>query len=224
MRNTISLIILLFIKITSNIFYKFEVKWLSSGNHDWNKIRIISFLNHTSLFEPLFIGILPYSFIFKLSKHLIAPGASKTLERPLVGYFWKLMGPGIVSITRKKDKSWREFRERIHDDSIIVIAPEGRMKRKNGLDLDGKKMSVKSGICDILEIEEAGDILFTYSGGLHHVQAPGEKIPRIFKRIKVNLEQISIAEYKKRFDGEGVEWKRNVLKDIQSKLENNCPS
>ena len=81
---------------------------------------------------------------------MAAPGADKTLDRPLVGTLYKLMSPGITSITRKRDDTWEQFVHSISPDSIIVIAPEGRMKRKNGLDLDGNKMTVRSGVADLL--------------------------------------------------------------------------
>lgn len=223
MRNFISFVVLSTIKFFANLFYRFEAKWLGREVSNWDSIRLIVFLGHTSLYEPLFIGLLPWKFVKKLSRKLVAPGASKTMQRPIVGKFWKLMSPGMTSISRKRDKSWREFMQKISDDSVIIIAPEGRMKRKNGLDVNGQKMTVKSGISDILEFENEGDMLIAYSGGLHHIQAPGEKFPKLFKKIKANLEVISIKEYKTKFDSEGIQWKKDVTSDFQNRLEKNCP-
>ena len=185
--------------------------------------RYIVFLNHTSLYEPLYIGILPLPFIWRISRKLVAPGADKTLDRPLVGIFWKLMGPGIISITRKRDKSWTKFMEAIHNRAVIVMAAEGRMKRRNGLDLDGKPMTIRSGVADVLEQINEGNMLIAYSGGLHHVQVPGQKLPRIFKTLKLNLEVIDIPKYKSKFNTEGIQWKRDVVEDFQNRLESNCP-
>lgn len=222
MRTLISFTIFSFIKIFTRIFYKTEVNWVSDYK-TWKKIRYIVFLNHTSLYEPLYIGALPWSFIWRISRKLVGPGADKTLNRPIVGFFWKLMGPGLISITRKRDKSWREFMEAIHNKSVIVIAAEGRMKRTNGLDLTGKPMTVRSGVCDILEQLNEGNMLIAYSGGLHHIQRPGQHLPKLFKTLKLNLEVLDIPEYKAQFNTEGIQWKRDVVADMQKRLEKNCP-
>lgn len=155
---------------------------------------------------------------------MVAPGADKTLNRPIVGKIWKLMGPGIYSITRKRDKTWRKFMQAIHNRSVIVIAAEGRMKRPNGLDLHGRPMTVRAGVADVLEHLQDGNILVVYSGGLHHVQKPGEGLPHLFKTLKLNIEVLDIDQYKARFNTEGIQWKKDVVKDMQLRLENNCPS
>jgi 1-acyl-sn-glycerol-3-phosphate acyltransferase len=222
MRMFISFITLCLIKFWAKIFYRFEVKWLNSEPH-WKKIRLVIFLNHTSLYEPLYIGLLPFTFIWRLSRKMVAPGADKTLNRPIVGVFWKLMGPGILSISRKRDKTWSTFMKAIEDRSVILIAPEGRMKRPTGLDLNDKPMTVRGGISDIIEQLNEGNMLIAYSGGLHHVQKPGQTIPKFFKLLKMNIERLDIAEYKSQFKSEGVQWKRDVMNDLQHRLETNCP-
>jgi 1-acyl-sn-glycerol-3-phosphate acyltransferase len=222
MRFIISFVLLNFIKLFARIFYRFDVKWLNC-DPSWKKIRLVVFLNHTSLYEPLYVGMLPFTFIWRLARKMVAPGADKTLNRPIVGFFWKLMGPGIQSVTRKRDKSWVQFMQAIHDRSVIIIAPEGRMKRTNGLDLNGKPMTVKGGVADVLEMINEGNMLLAYSGGLHHVQAPGQFMPRLFKTLKMNIELIDIPTYKKQFNTEGVQWKKDVVKDMQLRMEKNCP-
>lgn len=228
MKTILSLFILFSVRLFAKVFYRFEVKWVSPTNEaaekeNWQDIRLLVFLNHTSLYEPLYVAVPPASFVFKLAKKMVAPGADKTLKRPLVGTFWKFMGPGLISISRKRDKTWKAFMEAIKNHSIIVIAPEGRMKRANGLDLNGKPMTVRSGVADILEQLDEGKILVAYSGGLHHVQVPGQKLPKLFKTIKMNLELLDVEEYKSRFEGSGVQWKRGVVNDMQRRLEINCP-
>lgn len=208
------------------MFYRFKIGWpIPRKEFPWNEIRLIVFLNHTSLFEPLFVGFLPVSFLRMLSKRLVAPGADKTLNRPLVGSIYRLFSPGIVSITRKRDNSWANFMESIAPDSIIGILPEGRMKRKNGLDLEGNKMTVRGGIADVLEGLHQGKMVFAYSGGLHHINVPGEKTFRIFKTIKMNLELMDIAEYKKQFaDASNPSvWRKRLLQDMQHRLETKIP-
>ncbi len=111
----------------------------------------------------------------------------------------------------------------IHDRAVIAMALEGRMKRRNGLDLAGKKMTVKSGVADIIAELEEGNILVAYSGGLHHVQVPGQILPRLFRKLKLNLEIIDIEDYKSNFNTEGIQWKRDVTADFQRRLETNCP-
>ncbi len=220
MKNLISFFILLTIRVFSKVFYRFRIGWPKEPIR-WNEIKLIIFLNHTSLFEPIFLGFLPVSFLWRLSKHLAAPGADKTLNRPIVGTLYKLMSPGITSITRKRDESWDEFMYSLSDDSVVVIAPEGRMMRKNGLDLHGNKMTVKAGVVDILSGLNKGQMVIAYSGGLHHVQIPGEGLPKLFKTLKLNLETFEIADYKESF-GKSVnsnEWKKLVLEDLQHRLE-----
>jgi len=225
MKSLVSYIILLTTKYLSAIFYRFEIGW-SATPIRWNDVKLIIFLNHTSLFEFLYVGFLPNHFLRKLSKRMVAPTADKTLNRPIVGFFFKLFSPGMVPITRKRDNSWDNFIESIYEDSIIIIAPEGRMMRKNGLDLQGKKMNVKPGIVDILSSLEHGQMIIAYSGGLHHVQIPDEGFPKLFKTLSMNLDAFDIQDYKRMFtDNIGSEiWKKAVLDDLQWRLENRIPA
>jgi len=224
MKSLISYFILLCIKYFSRLFYHFEIGW-PQNKIKWGKVRLIVFLHHTSLYEFLYLGFLPNHFLRKLSKRMVAPAADKTLNRPLVGFFFKLFSPGMIPITRKRDDSWGNFLESIYDDSIILIAPEGRMKRKTGLDLDGKKMTVKPGVVDILAGLNNGQMVFAYSGGLHHVQVPDEGLPKLFKTLKMNLEAFDINEYKSLFTSAkgSDDWKKAVLTDMQQRLETKVP-
>lgn len=224
MRILISFLILLAIKIFAHIFYKLDYKWIGEHNEDFKDIRLAILLNHTSLYEPLFLSATPISFIWKLACKMVAPGADKTLNRPLVGRFWKFMAPGLISISRKRDKTWFRFLELIKQKSIILIAPEGRMKRNSGLDNNGKPMTVRSGVAEIIEVlPDEGDILIAYSGGLHHVQHPGEHFPRLFKKLKLNLERIPVKEYKNKFNSEGIQLRRDIVADLENRLRTNCP-
>lgn len=225
MRQILSFFTLLFIKFFSRIFFRFEVKWLNKQAR-WENIKMIVLLNHTSLLEPLYLSYLPISFLWRLSKRMVAPGADKTLKRPLVGFFYKVFSPGMTPITRKRDDSWVQFMESIYEDSIIVIIPEGRMKRPSGLDLNGNKMTVKSGITDVLKGLNKGEMLFAYSGGLHHVHAPGEKKYHFFKTLKLNLEVFDIAAYKAMFGTDQTTdiWRNKVIEDLQIRLETKAPT
>ena len=154
---------------------------------------------------------------------MVAPAADKTLNRPIVGKFWKLLFPGIISISRKMDAPWRQFMQALENKSIIIIAAEGRMKRANGLDANGRPMTVRSGVADILDQLDEGKMLVAYSGGLHHIQIPGQKIPRLFKTMKLNFDILDISDYKNSFPVEGIQWKRAVVRDMQERLETRCP-
>jgi 1-acyl-sn-glycerol-3-phosphate acyltransferase len=226
MKSLISYITLLCIKYFSKLFYRFKITWPPKKNRiRWKEVRLIIFLNHTSLFEFLFLGFLPNHFLRTLSKRMVAPAADKTLNRPLVGFFFKLFSPGMMPITRKRDNTWEQFLDSIYEDSIIIIAPEGRMMRKNGLDLEGNKMNVKPGVVDVLKGLHKGQMVLAYSGGLHHVQVPGEGLPRLFKTIKMNLETFEIPVYKNLFHAEigSDAWKKLVLDDLQHRLETKVP-
>ena len=223
MRNTISFTVFMGVKLFSSIFYKLDLKWLG-GSKDFEGARLVIFLNHTSLYEPLFLRAAPNRFLWTLAQKMIAPAADKTLNRPVVGKFWKVMFPGLISITRKRDKSWFDFLKSIENKRIIIIAPEGRMKRRSGLDSHDKPMSVRSGVAEIISELNEGELIFAYSGGLHHVQHPGQLYPRLFKRIKLNLEKIDIPTYKNQFNSEGIQFRKDVVADLEMRIRNKCPS
>lgn len=221
LKNTFQYIILLMIKYVSKIFYRYKVTCFSAlAKEQWHDIHLIIFLNHTSLYEPIFVAVPPNKFLWHLSKNLIVPAADTTMERPVVGRFLSLLIPGFIPISRKKDHTWDHFLEQIEHGKVTAILPEGRMKRRTGLDKDGKPMTIKPGVVDILERLSVGNILFAYSGGLHHIQAPGERFPRVFKKVSVGLETISIMEYKKQIKaGSGVNFRAKVLADLEKKLK-----
>lgn len=226
MQKIISFVILSFVKTLSHLFYKADFNWITPApEKPWEHARLMVFLNHTSLYEPLFIQYLSYSFLWKLVGRVNVPGADVTLNRPIVGRFWKMMLPNISSVTRKKDSSWSSYLKSIKADSLILIAPEGRMKRPGGLDKFGKPMSVKGGVADILENLNDGAMILCLSGGLHHIQAPGQFVPHLFKTIRMNLAFYDVKEYKERFqDLSPRERKMKITQDLQAQLETNCPT
>lgn len=197
MRAYLVFLILLGIKIATRIFYRIDMQWIGHPAPDpWRHHRIVAFLNHTSLYEPLFAAGTPNHFLWRMARHGTVPIASKTADRLVVGRFFGLMAQNVISITRERDESWSEVLRRIDPDAMVVIAPEGRMKRATGLDSQGRPMTVRGGIADILESIGEGRMLLAYSGGLHHVQVPGEKNPRVFKTIRMRLELVDIGTYR----------------------------
>jgi 1-acyl-sn-glycerol-3-phosphate acyltransferase len=212
-------------KSLSTLLYRFETQWLSEERFEvCQQVRLLVLLNHTSLFEPLFLRIAPHQLIWRISQRLLIPVADTTLQRPIVGKLLRAIVPGIVAISRKRDDSWQQFLAHVKNDAMVAILPEGRMKRANGLDKEGKPMSVRGGIADLLSRMDDGKILFVYSGGLHHIQAPGESKLRLFKKIKVNLEMVDIARYKTAMHAEQrKQFILNVVADMDRRLRENVP-
>lgn len=216
--------LLLTLKVLSSLFYPCKAQWSPVKIRDWQDIKLIIFLNHTSLFEVLFIQLISVKGLWIIADRFIVPGAEISLNRPIVGKILHTLIPGIIPISRKKDDTWQHFLSFVNHDKITTILPEGRMKRRNGLDKNGQPMSVRGGFVDILQKLNHGKILFVYSGGLHHIQAPGEKLPKLFKSIKANLEIVDLASYKQQFTMEdSTEFKTQVITDVSNKLRDNIP-
>jgi hypothetical protein len=217
--------LLVSLKILGRIFYRRDFGFVGPvPAKPWGDIRLVVFLNHTSLFEPVFLSMVPNSFIWRLAAHGVVPAADKTTDRPLVGLIFRFVAHHVIAITRQRDDTWFQVLSKIDPNSMVVIAPEGRMKRANGLDLHGKPMTVRGGVADILRSVKEGRLLIAYSGGLHHVQIPG-KVPRIFKTIRLRVENIDLAEYVKEMMARGgeEEFKRNVMKDLDWRRDHYCP-
>ena len=84
-------------------------------------------------------------------------------------------------------------------------------------------MTVRGGVADIIMSMNEGYMVLCLSGGLHHVQAPGQFFPRIFKKIEMNLSLINIKDYKAQFPESTREMKMAIVADLQKRLENDCP-
>jgi len=217
------------IRLVASLFWRLDLGWVvpPTDRRPWRGVRVIALLNHTSLFEWLFVGAVPFSVLWRLAAHGVVPAAEKTLNRPWVGRFFKAVAAHVVSLTRERDHTWRAVLERIDDPkSTIIILPEGRMKRRNGLDSKGQPMTVRGGIADILEAIPDGGLIVAYSGGLHHVQAPGDRLPRPFRTIRLRLERLEIAEYREARLGEvanPAQLKRAVVADLERRRDLYCP-
>lgn len=224
MKHLISALFLFGVKIISRLFFRFDIGWVGQDDPKrWENVSIIALINHTSLYEPLFIGAVPFSFIWNVSKRIVLPGADKTLKRPLVGTFYKLLAPRIVSITRKRDNTWDEFMSQVQQDDVVIIAPEGRMLRPTGLDSEGKPMNIKGGIAEIIDKLSSGKLLLVYSGGLHHIQIPGQHFPKLFKTIRVNFEVLDIPTYKAQMKSLPLPFKKAVVDDLEARKKKHCP-
>lgn len=228
MRKILIFGLLVTLKLLSRIFYKFDFTWVGDvPDSPWRQdYRVVSILNHTSLFEWLFAGGVPLSFLWRIASRGLVPAADKTLRRPLVGLFFKMLAPSVVPITRQADHTWQAVIDRIDPKSLVVILPEGRMKRADGLDKDGRPMSIRGGIADILRAIPEGKMLMAYSGGLHHIQVPGQFLPKPFKTLAMRLEAIDIADYRKALDSDGTSdaFKAAVKADLTRRRDTYCPA
>lgn len=218
--------LLVILKYLSKVFYRHDFQWKGEvPPKPWRHLRLVAFLNHTSLFEPVFLGGVPNAFIWRLAAHGVVPAADKTTGRPLVGLIFKFVAHHVIAITRERDHTWFQVLNRIDPHSMIVIAPEGRMKRANGLDANGNPMTVRGGIADILMAIKEGRMLIAYSGGLHHVQIPGHTMVRVFETVRMNLEVLDIGPYIATLMTEGEEqFKRKVREDLERRRDQYCPS
>jgi hypothetical protein len=219
--------LLLGVQNVSRSFYRFETAWVGEPHPDpWARdLRLVAILNHTSLYEPLFAGAVPARFLRRIARDGLVPVAEKTLRRPLVGSFFRLVAPNVVSVTRLRDHTWTVFQKSIRPWSLVVMLPEGRMKRSTGLDSEGQPMTVRGGIADVLLAIDRGRMLLAYSGGLHHVQAPGEKLPRAFQTLRMNFETIDIKRYCAELGagGDAGAFKIAVVRDLERRRDLHCP-
>ena len=222
MSHLLNYSLLLTVQGLARTFYRYDVRWVDPPPADpWSDLRIVAILNHTSLYEPLLAGGVPRALMRRIAYHGIVPIADKTLRRPLVGRFFRLVAPDVVPITRQRDATWQEVTARIGPDSMVLILPEGRMKRANGLDKDGNPMTVRGGIADLVRGIGEGSMLLAYSGGLHHVQVPGQKLPKLFKTIQMRLERVDIAAYRNALTEEAGRHglKLAMIKDLQERRD-----
>jgi len=214
--------LLLGVKIFARLFYRIDMRFIGTPPpRPWHHLRLLAFLNHTSLFEPLFAGGAPISFLWRLARHGVVPIAIKTSDRAVVGNFYRLIASRVVPISRERDETWEQLLNHIDTDAMVAILPEGRMMRSTGLDKEGRPMTVRGGIADILESLGRGKMLLAYSGGLHHVQIPGERFPRLWKTIRMRMEVLEIEEYRASLVEQAGSsgFKRAVIADLERRRD-----
>lgn len=183
MRYRIVYWFLTLLKIIARCFYRIEIQWVGKMPQDpWHDYRLVAVLNHTSLYEFLFAGMVPNKFLVRMAHFGTVPIASKTMERPVVGKFWSIVAGNVVSISRERDHTWKKVIASVDPRSMVIILPEGRMKRKGGRDSFGRVLTVRSGIADLVEAIPEGNMLLAYSQGLHHVHIPDHSFfPKLFQ-------------------------------------------
>ena len=223
-RRLFAFFILASVKTIGLLLFSFKVDYRDKPITDWSKIRLIAWINHTSLFDIFLISVVPYRFLWIAAKDCLTPIAEKTYKRPIVGFIFRNLTISKSSVSQKRDDTWSQFLDSIHSNSIVALFPEGRMKRKSGLDKYGNPLSVKGGIADVLSRMDDGLMLIEYSGGMHHIQAPGQRFPRLFRTVRVRLETQDIQTYKARLhDSDHEAFKSKVILDLTARRDKTLP-
>jgi 1-acyl-sn-glycerol-3-phosphate acyltransferase len=223
-KSIFTFMLLLVVHVWTRLHYRLRVGWITPEPRNYARgTRIIVILNHTSLYEPLLVGYAPAHLLWKFARHGVLPVAEKTMKRR-IGTFFAMLVRHTVVVTRQRDHTWDNVLNKVDDKALVVILPEGRMKRANGLDSKGREMTVRGGIADILEVLEDGRMLIVYSGGLHHIQTPGEKLPRFFKTIRAKMEMLDIREYKRQAaeDFPDGDFRSSVIADLTRRRDEYC--
>ena len=225
-KSVLAFFVILKVNILSRLFFRLENAWIGGEPDNYaTDTRIIALLNHTSLYEPLVAGYAPINLLWKIARHGVLPVAEKTMKRR-IGLFFSLLVRHVVVVTRQRDHTWEKVLNRIDSNAIVIILPEGRMKRADGLDSKGKAMTIRGGIADILEALPGGRMLMVYMGGLHHIQVPGELLPTLFKTIRCRMEMVDISDYKDEVALEYPElnFTGAVIADLTRRRDEYCPT
>ncbi len=228
MRAAFVFVVLFSVRMLSWLFFRVRHEWVPGTPDDedpWRDMRVGILLNHTSLFEPVFTAAIPNRILWRMATVGALPIADVTLKRPLAGLFFRSIAAQVITVSRKRDSTWSEMLAAIQPDSVIVMMPEGRMMRRDGLDKDGRPMTVRGGVADIIKTIPCGRMVIGYSGGLHSIQAPGEKLPSLFQTVRLRYESVDIAEYREEMLALAGErgFKRAVVRDLERRRDENCP-
>ncbi|CAN5824990.1 hypothetical protein BH23GEM5_BH23GEM5_27520 [soil metagenome] len=227
MRSLPALLLLVLWKAVSRLFFRFDVAWVGKVPEDpWKDLRIIAVLHHTSLYEPVFVSILPNHMLWRIARDAVVPIASKTMDRKGAGWMFRFAGRRVIPVSRKRDFTWQQV---LHfccgPKALTIIFPEGRMMRRTGLDSEGKPMTVKAGVADLIAGMDSGRMLLAYSGGLHHVAAPGDRFPRLFQEISLRLEVLDLGEYRESLGGTKNmdSFRKRVVEDLTERRNRYAP-
>ena len=215
LRRILAFFILASIKTVGQLLFSFKVDHQGDKPKCWSGIRVVAWINHTSLFDVFLISVIPYVTLWRAAKDCITPIAEKTYERPVVGFIFRNLTVSKSSVSQKRDATWSQFLDSITATTMVALFPEGRMKRKSGMDKHGRPLTVRGGIADVLSRMDNGQMLIKYSGGMHHIHAPGQRFPRLFQRIRVRLEVVEIPEYKRVLaQPDHEDFKSEVIRDL----------
>ncbi len=88
-RRTFVFLVLASLKTLGHLFYTFSISYDKQHTIDWRKIKLIAFINHTSLFDLLLVCVFPYSFLWEAAERTMTPIAEKPSKGPLSVLFLK---------------------------------------------------------------------------------------------------------------------------------------
>ena len=225
-RSLLTFVLLLKVHIFSRLFFRLENQWIGrEPENQWRDTRVIALLNHTSLYEPLIAGFAEIRLLWKFALHGVLPVAEKTMKRR-IGLFFRFLVHHPVVVTRQRDSTWDQVLNKLDSKAIVIILPEGRMMRANGLDATGREMTIRGGIGDILEVLPDGRMLIVYSGGLHHIQTPGDRLPRLFKTLRCRMEMVDIIDFKREITEAhpDLDFRGAVISDLTRRRNTYCPT
>ena len=85
-------------------------------------------------------------------------------------------------------------------------------------------MTIRGGIADILRGTPNGRLFIAYSGGLHYIQAPGERFPRPFRSAWLGAEVVEIEAYREALGGAECPdtFKGAVIQDLTRRRDAYC--
>jgi hypothetical protein len=225
MRSILVYLLLTTVKWLSRFFWRFRGEWIGiPPDGDWSRVKLLVILNHTSLYEPILAGYAPDALLWRFARHGVLPVAEKTMRRR-IGLFFNFLARHVVEVTRQRDHTWENVLGHVGPAALIMILPEGRMMRKDGLDAAGRPMTIRGGIAEILEVINSGLMLVVYSGGLHHIQAPGELVPRPARQVRARIELVDIPAYKTELGGTAdlPAFRNAVIGDLTLRRDRLCP-
>lgn len=225
-RSILVFVVLMGLHLFTRVFYRLREEWIGEfAPRDWTDLRVICILNHTSLAEVLLAGYADAPLLWQFARHGVLPVAEKTMKRK-IGVFFGMLSRHVVVVTRQRDQSWDDVLNKVDTRSLVIILPEGRMKRRNLLDSSGRPLTIRAGIADILEALPSGRMLLLYNGGFHHIQIPGEGRPKMLKPIRVRFELVDIDRYKQEITEQSPAetFQRAVIQDLTRRRDTLCPT
>ncbi|MEM9293048.1 MAG: 1-acyl-sn-glycerol-3-phosphate acyltransferase [Acidobacteriota bacterium] len=217
-------------QVFARLFYRTEVRWVGGrpAVDSWRESRLVIILHHTSLYEWLYAAVVSKHFLWRIASESVVPVADKTINRPIIGHLFSIIAHQVVPLTRKRDHTWARTLQLVKKAKLMIMLPEGRMQRSTGLDSKGRPMDIRGGIADVIETIGQGGFLIAYSGGLHHIQHPGQTFPRLFRTVRMNLEFLDLEEYRRecreQAEKEGRSFRDVVRENLQHRRDTLCPT
>ena len=125
LRRILAFFILASIKTVGRLLFSFNVEHQGEQRVAWSEVRLIAWLNHTSLYDVFLISVIPYRTLWRASKDCLTPIAEKTYRRPVVGFIFRNLTMSKSSVSQKRDDTWSQFLGSITHASMVALFPEG---------------------------------------------------------------------------------------------------